>query len=227
MLLISHLFHLTLSLLFFFYSFYYFCHYYHQGYCFYYCYYGYFYYWYHSYDLNLPYFHCHYYIITLITTFVTLLIKIIPYVIIIMVTTIFSTIMWIAGVILVFLIFLCLIIVIMGPYTSIWFIHSIYLVVHFSYLFSYAVVLTVFPWTVNCIAKTIFHQIWWLFYLLFIILNVNVLLFIGFYTVLYKKNCKNNFVQITKENIRPKYFFSFWLLHIYFPFHISKISKYE
>ena len=29
--------------------------------------------------------------------------------------------------------------------------------------------------------------------------------FIDFYTVLYRKNCKNRFAQITEKNVRPKY----------------------
>ena len=51
-------------------------------------------------------------------------------------------------------------------YTSNWFIHSIYIVIHppsinanHSYPIA-AVVLIVSLWTVSCVVKTIFHQIW-------------------------------------------------------------------
>ena len=61
-------------------------------------------------------------------------------------------------------------------------------------------VLIVSPWTVNCIIKTMYKQTWKLLDLLPRVLNFDLFPFIDFCTVLYRKNSKTAFIQITSKD---------------------------
>ena len=95
---------------------------------------------------------------------------------------------------------------------STWFVHCSYLVIHplfysVKYLYHIAAeVLIVSLRTVNLYCKNYISVKFFNFCIYYLGCLILILIYSFLLTVLYRKNCKKSFVQITEEGIRPKYF---------------------